>query len=82
MNNILKIILILIGAMNIGFGLGVLFAYQDYITRTDALIVLMLSFILGIFILSWIFIRPLIKKNNEKDKSKKENSNGDSGEGI
>ncbi|MDD4376482.1 MAG: DJ-1/PfpI family protein [Clostridia bacterium] len=57
--------------MNIGFGLGVLFTYQDYITRTDALIVLMLSFILGIFILSWIFIRPLIKKIMKKRNQKK-----------
>lgn len=79
MNGILKTFLILIGGICVGFGLGVLFLSENYVTHTNALIILILSLTLGGFILGSAFLK---KQNNEQNQSKKENSDDNSGKGI
>jgi len=79
MNGVLKTFLILIGGIFVGFGLGVLFLSENYMSRTNVLIILILSLILGGFILGSSFLK---KQNNEQNKSKKENSDDNSGKGI
>lgn len=79
MNGVLKTFLILIGGICVGFGLGVLFLSENYMSRTNVLIILILSLILGGFILGSSFLK---KQNNEQNQSKKENSDDNSGKGI
>lgn len=79
MNRILKTFLILIGGICVGFGLGVLFLSENYMSRTNVLIILILSLMLGGFILGSAFLK---KQNNEQNQSKKENSDDNSGKGI
>ena len=80
MNGILKTFLILIGGICVGFGRGILFLSKNYVTHTNALIILILSLTLGGgFILGSAFLK---KQNNEQNQSKKENSDDNSGKGI
>ena len=79
MNGVLKTFLILIGGICVGFGLGVLFLSENYMSRTNVLIILILSLTLGGFILWSAFLK---KQNNEQNQSKKENSDDNSGKGI
>ena len=57
MNGVLKTFLILIGGICVGFGLGVLFLSENYMSRTNVLIILILSLILGGFILGSSFLK-------------------------